>query len=211
MLVGLTGKYCAGKNHIAQILEKRGLPVLDVDKLGHKVLEAEKQVIFSEFGSNLQKEDGTLDRRLLGAVVHGKPEELAKLEAIVHPGANRLTDEWIAEKTKEGCKACVINAALIHKSSAFEKLDFLIIVTAPFLTRLIRAKRRDRLSWKELLKRFASQKDFYSQYLSKKAEIYRVKNCGLSIRCGMPICSGSNGGHHQKLERRIDRIIEGIF
>ena len=205
MLIVLTGKYCAGKNHIAQILEKRGIPVIDVDKLGHKVLEAEKQAIFAQFGSDLQKDDGTLDRRLLGARVHGKPEELAKLEAVVHPGANRLTDEWVTEKTKEGCKACVINAALIHKSSVFEKLDLLIIVTAPLLTRLIRAKRRDRLSWKELIKRFASQKDFNSQYLSKKAEIYKVENCGLQIR------PSSDGGQNQKLERRIDKILEGIF
>jgi len=199
MLIGLTGKYCAGKNYIAQIIEKRGLPVLDVDKLGHKVLETEKQAIIAQFGSGLQKDDGTIDRRLLGALVHGKPEELAKLEAIVHPEANRLTDEWIAEKTREGCKACVINAALIHKSSVFEKLDFIIIVTAPILTRLIRAKRRDKLSWKELLKRFASQKDFNSQYLSKKAEIYRVENCGSSCE------------RNQKPERRIDKILEGII
>ena len=211
MLIGLTGKYCAGKNHIAQIIEKRGIPVLDVDKLGHKVLEAEKQTIFAQFGADLQKDDGTLDRRLLGTKVHGKPEELAKLEAIVHPGVNRLTDEWIAEKTKEGCKACVINAALIHKSSAFDKLDFIIIVTAPYLTRLIRAKRRDRLLWKELIKRFASQKDFNSQYLSKKAEIYKVENCGLEIRHGSQIRASSNGGQHQKLERRIDKILEGIY
>jgi len=211
MLIGLTGKYCAGKNHIAQILEKRGLPVLDVDKLGHKVLEADKQTIFAQFGSDLRKDDGTLDRRLLGKRVHGRPEELAKLEAIVHPGANRLTDEWIAEKTKDGCKICVINAALIHKSSIFDKLDFIIIITAPLLTRLIRARRRDRLSWKELLKRFASQKDFNSQYLSKKAEIYKVENCEFAIRGGLQTRPGSGGGQNQKLERRIDKILERIF
>jgi len=205
MLIGLTGKYCAGKNHIAEILEKRGLPVLDVDKLGHKVLENEKQTIFTQFGSDLQRADGSLDRRLLGERVYGKPDELAKLETIVHPGANRLTDEWIAEKKNAGCKICVINAALLHKSSVFEKLDCIIIITAPFLTRLLRARRRDRLLWKELLKRFASQKNFNSQYLSTKAEIYKVENCGLQNRPGLI------GSRNLKIERRIDKIMEGII
>jgi len=205
MLIGLTGKYCAGKNYIAEILEKRGLPVLDVDKLGHKVLEIEKQTIFNQFGDDLRKADGTLDRRLLGERVYRNPEKLAQLEAIVHPGANRLTDEWIAEKQNSGSKACVINAALLHKSSVFNRLDCIIIVTASYLTRLIRARRRDRLPWKEIIKRFAGQKDFSSQYLSINAEIYKVENCGLQIR------NKSIGTLNLKMECRIDTILERIL
>jgi len=196
MLIGLAGTYCAGKNHVAEILEKRGLPVLDVDKLGYQVLEAEKDAIFAQFGSDLKKTDGTLDRRLLGQRVFGNPEKLNLLEAIVHPPANRLTDEWIA--AQKGL--CVINAALLHRSSVFNKLEAIILVKAPFLTRLIRAKRRDKLSFTAILKRFASQKDFNSQYLSINAEIYRVENSSVFGSLNV----------QKKLERRIDRIIEGI-
>jgi len=196
MLIGLTGVYCAGKNHAAEILERRGLPVLDVDKLGYQVLETEKEAIFAQFGTDLQKADGSPDRRLLGQRVFGNPEKLTALEAIVHPAANRLTDEWIA--AQKGL--CVINAALLHRSSVFNKLEAIILVRAPFLTRLIRAKRRDKLSFQAILKRFASQKDFNSQYLSVNAEIYRVENPGLF---GSRIA-------RQKLEGRIDSVIEGI-
>jgi dephospho-CoA kinase len=192
MLLGLTGKYCAGKNYAAVILEKRGLPVLDVDKLGYQTLEAEKETIFVQFGRDLQTAGGSLDRRLLGQRVFGNPEKLASLEAIVHPPVNRLTEEWI-ERNTEQFKHCVINAALLHKSSVFYRLDRIILITAPVFTRLLRARRRDRLSWREIFRRFASQKDFGTQYLSVNAEIYRVENLGLS------------------LERRIDKIIEGII
>jgi dephospho-CoA kinase len=195
MIIGLTGKYCAGKNHIAAILEARGLPVLDVDKLGYQVLETEKEAIFTRFGSDLKKPDGSLDRRLLGRRVFGNPEKLAALEAIVHPPVNRLTDEWIKAKETEN-KACVINAALLHKSTAFGRLDRIILVTAPFLTRFFRARRRDSLSYRAILSRFASQKDFNSQYLSINAEIYRVENPGFS--------------NPKKLESRLDKFIEGI-
>ncbi|WP_461255831.1 dephospho-CoA kinase [Treponema sp. R80B11-R83G3] len=192
MIIGLTGTYCAGKNHIAAMLEARGLPVLDVDKLGYQVLENEKDAIFAQFGTDLKKTDGSLDRRLLGRRVFGQPEKLATLENIVHPAANKLTDEWISTQNKH----CVINAALLHRSSAFHKLDILILVTAPLLTRLFRAKKRDRLPWGEILKRIASQRDFKTQYLSIKAEIYKVENSGFS---------GS-----RRLKRRIDKFIERI-
>jgi dephospho-CoA kinase len=198
MLIGLTGKYCAGKNRVAFILEERGLPVLDVDKLGYYALEIEKTSIFAQFGSDLQKTDGSLDRRLLGQRVFGNPEKLKLLEGIVHPPVNRMTAEWTA-KNKD--KTCVINAALLHRSELFAKLDRIILVTSPYLTRLLRAKRRDRLSWSEILKRFYTQKDFYSQYLIVNAEIKRVGNPGLS---------GSRK-LQQKLERQINMILEGIF
>jgi dephospho-CoA kinase len=204
MLIGLTGYYCAGKNHIAAILEKHGLTVLDVDKLGHQALETEKETILAQFGHDLQKPDGSLDRRLLGQRVHGKPEKLGLLESIVHPKINQLTEEWIKSKDRP----CVINAAILHKSSVFSRLDRIIIVTAPFFTRFLRARRRDRLSCREILNRFASQRGFFNQYLSinanpKCAEIYKVENPGLfkpSLTCSRNL----------KLEKKIDKIIEGI-
>jgi len=207
MIIGLTGKYCAGKNFIASLLEKRGFPVLDVDKLGYKALEIEKEAIYVKFAQDFNNThsanistgsvsasyttDTPLDRKLLGQIVFGNPEKLAALEAIIHPVANRLTDEWIAEQNGH----CVINAALLHRSSIFKQLDRIILVKAPFFTRLLRARRRDKLPWRDLLKRFKSQKDFNTQYLSKNAEIYRIGNPSLF--------SGT-------LESQIEMFLKGI-
>ena len=196
MIIGLTGKYCAGKNHVAAILEARGLAVIDADKLGYQALEIEKETIFAQFGADLKNADGSVNKRLLGRRTFGKPEKLASLEAVVHPVVNRLIEEWI----KNWTGACVINAALLHRAAIFDRLDRIILVTAPLFTRLLRAKRRDNLTWTEILRRFGSQKDFNSQYLAKKAEIYRVENPGLS---------GSRNPD-KKLENRIDKFLEGI-
>jgi dephospho-CoA kinase len=175
MIIGLTGAYCAGKNHVGRLLEERGLPVLDVDKLGHKALETEKTAILERFGEDILDKDGRISRKLLGAKVFGQPAELAALEAIVHPAANRDTLAWIEE---QGGKHCVINAALLHRSSAFKTLDAVILVEAPLCTRLLRARRRDHLPWIALIKRFRSQKEFTSQYFKEKTDIYRVENRG---------------------------------
>ncbi|MDR0562188.1 MAG: dephospho-CoA kinase [Spirochaetaceae bacterium] len=196
VLIGLTGTYCAGKNHIAQFLEHRGLPVLDVDKLGHQALELEKDAVLERFGSSILGENRAIDRRLLGARVFGNPSALADLERIVHPAVNRLTDEWI--ENRRG-KPCVINAALLHKSSGFDRLAFIILVKAPVLVRLLRAKKRDRLSWLALIKRFNSQREFTAQYFRKNADIHIVYNGGF-LDFWIPLFKGS-------AERQVDKIL----
>jgi dephospho-CoA kinase len=189
-MIGLTGMYCAGKNHIAGLLEKRGIPALDVDKLGHTAIEQERDAILRRFGPEILGTGGVIDRKKLGALVFGKSEELAALEAIVHPAANRLTEEWLRER--EG-RYLAINAALLHRSSVFERLDAIILVTAPWFVRLIRARRRDHLPWGELFRRFYSQRDFKSQYLRKNTDIHIVAN-----------------GPFGKPDRRLDEILERI-
>ncbi|MCL2319655.1 MAG: dephospho-CoA kinase [Treponema sp.] len=200
-LIGLTGLYCAGKNHVALLLEQRGLPVLDVDKLGYKVIEMERETLLARFGREILGASGSIDRKRLGAKVFGKPAELAALENIIHPRVNSETIEWIKSR---GEKACVINAALLHRSSAFTLLDAIILVEAPVLIRLFRAKKRDHLPWRALVKRFKSQSTFGTQYFSGKTDIYRVENSG---------CFGfGRDSRRAKLENRINEILsrEGI-
>ncbi|MDR2808235.1 MAG: dephospho-CoA kinase [Spirochaetaceae bacterium] len=173
LLIGLTGLCCAGKNYVASFLEKAGFAVLDLDLVGHKVLEIEKETIVKEFGDSVLREDGSVDRRLLSAVVFNAPEKLHKLEAIVHPAVDRFTVDWLKEHSG---RICVLNAALLHKSAFFRHLHCLIIVKASFITRLIRAKRRDNLPLSVLLKRFKSQRHFVSQDLPQNADIHFIIN-----------------------------------
>jgi len=207
VIIGLTGLYCAGKNHAGLLLEKRGLPVLDVDTLGHEVIRTETEAIVSRFGSGVLGPDGSsVDRRLLGKQVFGKPEAMAALEAIVHPAANRLTGEWIASQTRP----CVINAALLHKSSFYEKLSAIIVVEAPLPVRFFRAVKRDKLPLKEFLGRFVSQRDFprYKSHTGRSAangaQLFPVSaDIYIVLNFGFP-------GSRWNLEKRIDAILEGL-
>ena len=194
--IGLTGSYCAGKNHVALLLEQRLFPVLDVDKLGHEVIEAEKEQLLRRFGGDIVTSEGHIDRKRLGAKVFGRPKELAALEDIIHPAVNRNTLDWMNTR-KEG--VCFINAALLHRSSAFEVLDSVILVESPFLIRLLRARKRDNLPWLSLLKRFRSQREFNSQLFRGKTDIYRVENSGYF---GL-----GEHSRRKKLENRIEEIL----
>jgi dephospho-CoA kinase len=168
MLIGLTGLYCAGKNYAAAVLERQGIPVLDVDKAGHEAIITKKNEIVARFGDAVLDEAGKIDRKKLGAKVFGKPEELRALEAIIHPEANRITNEWI--RAHKGTTS-IINAALLHKCECFDKLDAVIIIHAPFPVRLWRAKKRDALPLRQIIRRLLSQKTFSAQYFQKNADI----------------------------------------
>jgi dephospho-CoA kinase len=216
-VIGLTGTYCAGKNHVALLLEKRSLPALDLDKLGHEVIEMEKEQIVLRFGDDILAPNGMIDRKKLGQKVFGRSRELSALEDIIHPAVNRETLAWInaIDKGREK-RACVVNAALLHRSSAFELLDAVIIVEAPVLVRLLRAKKRDKLPWLSLFKRFQSQRNFNYQFFKEKTDIYRVSNPS-----GLTDSARSEGEHarcgflkryfRNRLEKRIDGIIEDII
>jgi dephospho-CoA kinase len=197
MLLGLTGLYCAGKNFVGGILEQKGFTVLDVDKLGHDALLDRRDIIAECFGDDVLDADGAINRRFLGECVFGRPDKLAALEEIVHPHVNKLTLEWI--DAHSGIP-CVINAALLHKSSAFTRLNAIIIVKAPYLSRMLRAKKRDRLSWKEIVRRFNSQ-EFDVYYRSQKTDIYYIDNSGFDIFLRL---------NRRALERRVDEILSAL-
>jgi dephospho-CoA kinase len=180
MLVGLTGLCCAGKNYAAAIFERQGIPVFDVDKAGHEALEIKKWEIAERFGQEIIDSEGKVDRKKLGAAVFRDSAKLRELEAIVHPEANRITNNWIAAHA-DG--PAIINAALLHKCDCFNRLQAVIIIRAPFPVRLWRAKKRDGLPLVQLARRLSAQKNFFSQYFSKNADnkIIVIDNCGSGL------------------------------
>jgi dephospho-CoA kinase len=189
MFIGITGLYCAGKNYVASLLEKKGFSILDIDRLGHEAIETKKDAIFAQFGEDTKREN-RVDRRLLAEKVFGKEKEMAALEEIIHPEVNRMTEQWVTQNGKN----CAINAALLHKSSVFGRLDCVILVSAPWFARLLRAKKRDRIPWAAIFRRFSSQKQFTAQYLAGNADIYRVGNSCI----------------FRKVEDQLDEILKAL-
>ncbi len=127
-VVGLAGKYCAGKNRICAIFEEAGFRPIDVDRLGHEALEVPdvRARIADAFGSAVFLPDGKVDRKALGALVFSDPAKLSALESIVHP--------WMTERTREligryGDKV-IVNAAILHRMGLHAYCDAVVWVEA---------------------------------------------------------------------------------
>jgi dephospho-CoA kinase len=176
MVIGVAGKYSAGKDSVAAILLEIIHPVtVDVDALGHEALEEKKEELLPIFGDRILAENGSVDRKALGSIVFGNGEKLRKLESIVHPVMREKVRDFIAERPD---RDVVINAALLFYMELHRFCDAVIWVHAPLCTRIRRAKRRDGLSTREALARFRSQKKLKHKQIDTNTDIYTIRNNG---------------------------------
>ena len=136
--VGLTGGLGSGKSTVAAMLKERGAYVLSADEIGRKLMEPGQAVfaaIVAQFGDDVVREDGTLDRPKLSkmAFADGRIEEL---NAIVHPATIKLQGRIADEIFRRDPQAIVVvESALIfetkHGDGWRERFDRLVLVTAP--------------------------------------------------------------------------------
>lgn len=175
MIIGLAGKYCAGKNSLVCVFEARGFEIVDADRLGHEALEdpETKELVLKRFGTQVANAEGRIDRRKLGALVFSHPRELAALESLVHPWILRTIMSLIGQAQKPHV---LINAALLHKVGLHRVCDAVVWVKAPLLTRLARAGRRDRLGFFRILQRVWTQRHLSANAFSQDVDTYIVDN-----------------------------------
>jgi dephospho-CoA kinase len=99
-LLGLTGNIACGKSTVGQLLAERyGADYVDADRLVHQLYAAgtpETAAIAERFGADLLREDGTIDRRLLGDRVLGDAPALRDLENLLQPGVRAAIEARVA-------------------------------------------------------------------------------------------------------------------
>jgi len=174
-VIGLTGKASAGKNVVASSFAKQGCAVIDVDQLGHSVLEQNQALLGETFGPEILKK-GKVDRKALGALVFSDPEKLKALEAITHP-AMVATCKHLIEKAKEqGKEALLINAALLYRMQLYKLCDHVVFVKAPLFSRVLRSKKRDNYTLKKFLARERAQQDIRADVFPSSLPVYILRN-----------------------------------
>ena len=100
MVVGLTGGIGSGKSTVAAEFERHGITVIDADAIAHALTTGGGGAIGqirSAFGEAFVTDQGAMDRDRMRAHVFGKPEERARLEAILHPLIRAETARRLAE------------------------------------------------------------------------------------------------------------------
>lgn len=138
---GLTGGAGSGKSEVARCLAERGIPVIDADRIGHRLIDADGpafDAVAETFGHEVVS-CGKIDRRRLAAIVFGDPAQLARLNAIVHPLLWREVRRRCRELAEVGRAVAVVDAAILCDDGAKPPwLDGLILVTSPRETRIRR-------------------------------------------------------------------------
>jgi dephospho-CoA kinase len=141
---GLTGGIASGKSTVAAILRELAFPVLEADRMAHRVIEP-GQPAYDEvrtiFGDAILGPDRRIDRGRLAAIVFDDREKLNQLNAIIHPRVEQEMVRQFAELESSGKHAAAfIEAALIFEAGLHRKLDGVVVVSClpeQQITRLI--------------------------------------------------------------------------
>lgn len=128
--VGLTGGIACGKSAVAELLRKRGVPVLDLDQVARTIV-APGTPALSEIAAAWPSVvvDGTLDRKAMGRVIVADPSARARLESITHPRIRLASAEWIESVEETGAAAAVVEAALMVETGSYRGFDIVVVVT----------------------------------------------------------------------------------
>ncbi len=159
--VGLTGGLASGKSFVASALGNLGCHVIHADELGHAALAPDGEAyakVVGEFGSGILKEDGSIDRRQLGALVFDDPQRLAVLNSLVHPAVFERQERWLAEVAKRDPQGiAVVEAAIMYETGTDTRYEKMIVAICTEEQQVERAMKRDHLSREEVLARLRRQ------------------------------------------------------
>ena len=125
--VGVTGGIACGKSTVAGMLRDLDCMVLEMDPLGHEMLEPGQPAydeVVREFGGEILEPGGKVNRTRLGAVVFADAQKRIRLNQILHPRILDVVEKWFAALDRPGGpEVAFVEAALIIEAGFDKKLD----------------------------------------------------------------------------------------
>ena len=162
LVIGLTGGIGTGKTEAALYMEFLGAALINADQVGHEAYtphsEAWRQVV-EAFGEGILQANGEIDRRSLGAIVFSDPEQLARLNGIMHPLMAGMVQDKIAGLRSEGTGVVVVEAALLFEAGWDSLVEEVWVTDSPEEAVIQRLSQRNGMTEEEARKRVSSQMD----------------------------------------------------
>lgn len=139
----IIGGMGAGKSTASRALTDQGLPLIDLDKVGHDILKWEivKEELAEAFGDDIFDEEGEVIRPKLAAKAFKTPADTRKLNRITMPRIEEAFTDQLDELERQGNKAVVVEYSVFknRQVSMANGADVVIAVLAPLDDRIERA------------------------------------------------------------------------
>lgn len=155
--VGLTGGIASGKSLAADRLDSLGAAVVDTDVISREQTAAGMPALAEigrQFGADLIRADGTLDRAGLRGQVFSDPAARKRLEAILHPRIRKAAWER-AGRTAGSYLVMVV--PLLVETGFTDGIDRVLVIDAPRKLQIGRLRERDGVTRAQAIAILASQ------------------------------------------------------
>ena len=130
--VGLTGGIGSGKSEVSRRLASYGAVVIDADAVAREVVAPGTPgltEVVQEFGPDVLRGDGSLDRDRLGELVFADEALRLKLNAIIHPRVGERMAEL--ERQAGGAPVIVHDVPLLAENHLAGSFDEVVVVDVP--------------------------------------------------------------------------------
>ena len=161
-VIGITGGIGCGKSYVSAKMQLRGIPVYDSDSRA-KLLTATDPVIKEELtkvvGPTLYCPCGcgVMQKEVLAKFIFGNPENMARVNAIIHPRVRADFKRWADGLGRK--EFCVLESAILFESGFDSEVDYKVCVDAPLALRIKRCVKRDGVAEQAIVARINSQMD----------------------------------------------------
>jgi len=160
--VGLTGGLASGKSTVARTLAALGALTIDADHVVahlYRPGEAGHAALVAEYGREILRPDGQIDRAKVADIAFVTPESAQRLNALIHPlviAEERRMIDAEAERFPERDRIVVNEATLLLEAGGRARYDKIIVVDVPPEVQIERAVARG-MSRDDAARRIARQ------------------------------------------------------
>jgi dephospho-CoA kinase len=128
-VLGLTGSIGMGKSTVARMFAEEDVPVFDADSVVHR-LQGPQGALVAAIEQQFPGTTGAggVDRSALAERVLAAPEELARLEALVHPAVAREREAFLA--AHRDSPVVVLDIPLLFEKGGAGLVDKIAVVSA---------------------------------------------------------------------------------
>ncbi len=130
--LGLTGSIGMGKSTTALMFKELGYPVFDADAAVHDLYARgglAVPLIRSVFPDAIKA--GAVNRAVLGQHMRADPLNLQVLESFIHPMVAQRRADFIEKAKANRADIIIFDVPLLFETNGQEKMDAVIVVTAP--------------------------------------------------------------------------------
>ena len=159
-VIGLTGGIGTGKSTASEYLRKQGFSIIDADRISREIVEPGTLLLKElekNFGSGIIKDDGTLDRKALAAIVFSDKEKKSRLDGLMHGHILDEIERKISESQSGEGRGIIVDAPLLFETGLEKKCDQVWLITADDKLRILRVCERDGMDPEEVRARIQNQ------------------------------------------------------